>query len=215
MKKLSLGLLATFLFTGCSNKKEEVYFEGTILYTHNIKLKTDKLRMSYLDSIIGSKAFLYYKNGSYYEIYDKGFPLEEIYNVSENKIYFKKNLSDTLFWSDCKEPPKPMERYEINKGKEVINGITCDEYITYYKNKTVTFYFNPDSFKIDPAWYKDFTVGNKNVNSERMGAMYIRYVMEYPDFIVSITASEITKKPINDSLVKIKPGRIIVKDPNF
>lgn len=215
MKKLSLGLIVIILLIGCSSEKKEDYFEGTIIYTHNIQLKTDKVRMSYLDSMIGNKALLYYKNGSYYEIYDKGFPIEEIYDVNTNKIYFKKNLSDTLFWSDCNEPPKPMEKYEINKGKVVINGITCDEYITYYKNKTVSFYFNPDSFKINPAWYKNFTVGNKNVNSERMGAMYLKYVMEYPDFIVSITATEINRRPIDDSLVKIKPGRILVKDPHF
>ena len=76
------------------------------------------------------------------EKYDKGIMLEQLYNKHDNKVYIKEDESDTLHWLDCGVPGQKMLKFEINPKKEVILGIECDELVTYYPNKTVSFYFS-------------------------------------------------------------------------
>ena len=124
--------------------------------------------------------------------------LEQTFNKADNKTYVKKKLdSGTLYWFDCGTPAQPMLLFEINKHKEKILGIDCDELITCYNNKTVTFYYNSDTLKINPNWYKNFTHSNKNSNEAKMKAVYLKYKIEYADFIATVTATSIIPRKIN------------------
>jgi hypothetical protein len=210
-KLLILGLVVSSCSTDSQTKKIQ-YFEGNIKFKNEYFIKTDKVTADYLDKIFGKTADLYFKEGNYLEIYDKGFMLEQLYRVPDNKNYIKRNGSDSLFWYSCSVPEKKMIKYEINPKKEKILGIECDEYITYYDNKTVTFYYNSDTLKINPEWYSRFTLTNKNINTSRMKAMYLKFKIEYPDFWFTVTATSITHKKIENKIFDIKQNTILIQD---
>jgi len=181
-------------------------------FKNEYRIKTDKVTPEYMDKIFGKTADLYFKEGNYLEIYDGGFMLEQLFRKSDNKYYIKKNASDSLFWYDCGKPGQKMLKSEINPKKETILGILCDEYITYYDNKTVTFYYNSDTLQIDPDWYSKFTLTNKNINAHRMKAMYLKFKIEYPDFLFIVTATSINPGIIEDKTFDIKSVTILVND---
>ena len=210
-KIIILGLVMSSCSTN-SQTKETKYFEGNMKFKNEYSIKTDKVTPEYLDKIFGKTADLYFKEGNYLEIYDGGFMLEQLYRKADNRNYIKKNQSDSLFWYSCATPGQKMVKYEINPNKETILGILCDEYITYYDNKKVTFYYNKDTLKINPEWYYPFTLTNKNVNTSRMKSAYLKFKIEYADFLFTVTATSITHKKIDDKIFDLKPNAILIKD---
>jgi len=213
-KIIILGLI----MSSCSSNSQTSvtkYFEGNMKFKNEYVIKTDKVTPKYLDNVLGKTADLYFKEGNYIEYYDGGFMLEQLYRQADNRNYIKKNSSDSLFWYTCATPGQNMIKYEINPKKETILGILCDEYITYYDNKTVTFYYNSDTLKINPDWYSKFTLTNKNINVTRMKSMYLKFKIEYRDFYFTVTATSITPKKIDNKTFDIKPTAIVIKDPLY
>lgn len=208
--------IAIFFIAACSLKRKTAevtnYFEGYINYKTGFILKTDKPDTAYLFKAYGRTANLAFKEGNYLETYDAGFMLDQLYNKKDNKTYIRKNLSDTLYWYDCGTPGQKMLRFEINPRKEKILGIDCDELITYYDNRTVSYYFNPDTLKIDPEWYKRYVAFNKYENSRRMKSIYLKYKVEYPDLIVTVTATAITNKKIDDTVFSVPGNKILIEE---
>ena len=105
-----------------------------------------------------------------------------------------------------------MLHFKINPKKEKILGINCDELITYYANKTVSFYFNSDTLKINPDWYKSFTLSNKNLNTQKMKSLYLKYKIEYPDFIATVTATSILWQTIDNKIFSAPTNKILIED---
>ncbi|MEO8149296.1 MAG: hypothetical protein ABI723_16745 [Bacteroidia bacterium] len=182
------------------------------MYKNAYVIKTNKVDSAYLDKIFGKTADLYFKEGNFLEKYDGGFMLKQLYNKKENKTYIKRNQSDTLYWFDCGKAAQKMLKLEINPKKEKILGIDCDELVTYYNNKTVSFYFNSDTLKINPEWYKDFTLSNKNLTTQKMKAVYLKYKIEYPDFYFTVTATSISKQKIDDNIFSVPKDKILIED---
>lgn len=216
MKNKMTSILFGFsVIVACSSimkPNDKDYFEGKIMYKNEYIIKTDKVDSTYLDKIFGKTANLSFKEGNYLELYDGGFMLEQLYNKHDNKTYYKKNQSDTLYWFDCGMPEQKILKFEINPKKEKILGIDCDELVTYYDNKTVSFYFNPDTLKINPDWYKNFTISNKNLNTQKMKAVYLKYKIEYADFIATVTATSIIRQKIDDELFSVPNNKILIED---
>ena len=105
-----------------------------------------------------------------------------------------------------------MLKFEINPKKEKVLEIECDELVTYYDNKIVSFYFNPDTLRIDPNWYKHFTTANKNFNSQKMKSIYLKYKAEYPDFIVTVTATSLKWQELENKLFLVPKNKILIED---
>lgn len=213
--KVIFALLVFTISLACSSSqkdKSNEYFEGIITFKNEYILKTGKVDSAYLKKIFGKNAKLTFKQGNYLESYDGGIFVEQIYIQNENRTYVKENQSDTLLWYACNRPGDKMLRSEINRKKEIILGIVCDELVNYYPKKTVRYYFNSDTLKIDPDWYRNFTDFNKNINASKMKAVYLKYSLEYPDFIVSTVATSITWKRIENSIFSISKNKILIED---
>jgi hypothetical protein len=209
-----LGLMIS-LAVSCSLiglKNEKKYFEGRIIYKSEYFAKTNKVDTSNLVNVFGRTTELYFKNGNYLEKYDKGFWLEQLFIRANNKIYVKKNLSDTLFWINCEEPGRKILKSEIIRKKEKIAGIECDELITYYDGKKISFYFNSDTLRINPDWYSNYKFANKDVNSKKMKAIYLKYKMENADLIITVTATSISHQKIEDDLFIIPADKILAEE---
>lgn len=187
------------------------YFEGKITYRNEYIIKNKKVDSVTLAKAFGKTATLLFKNGNYLERYDDGSMMEQLYNRHDNKVYIKQDESDTLYWFDCGIQGQKMLKFEIIPHEEKILGIDCDELVTYYKNKTVSFYFNPDTLNINPEWYKEFTAYNKHFNTGKMKSLYLKYKIEYPEFTVTVTATSITNQVISDSLFSVPKSKILIE----
>ena len=208
----SLGIS---IITACSSRiksEDKDYFEGRILYKNEYVVKTNKVDSDFLNKMGGKTADLYFKEGNYLEKYDSGFMLEQLYRQKENKVFLRLDNSDTLHWYYCDKPGQKIVKSEINPKKEIILGIPCDELTTYYDDKIVSFYYNSDSLRINPDWYKDFTSNNKNLNSQKMKAVYLKYKIERPDFIVTVTATSISRQKIDDNIFRVPENKILIQD---
>jgi hypothetical protein len=215
MRKCLKFVLPMFaLVSACSNEQKDPvhYFEGKITFENEFVIKTDKVDRRYLEELFGLRTESFMKEGNFFERYDGGYMLEQVYLKEENRTYYKKDHSDTLYWLDASLPGQKIIKVEINPKKEKILGIDCDEMITYYANKTVSYYFNSDTLRINPDWYKDFTSTNKNLNSRRMKAVYLKYKIEYTDFIATVIATSISHQKIKDELFVIPEHRFLVED---
>ena len=207
-----LGLIVLFACSLRSGKVDTKYFEGKVFFKNAYIIKTNKVDFVYLDKIFGKTAELSFKEGNFLEKYDAGFMSSQLYNRHDNKTYINRNQTDTLHWFDCGQPGQKMLHFKINPKKEKILGINCDELITYYANKTVSFYFNSDTLKINPDWYKSFTLSNKNLNTQKMKSLYLKYKIEYPDFIATVTATSILWQTIDNKIFSAPTNKILIED---
>ena len=92
-------------------------------------------------------------------------------------------------------------------------GITCNELKIWYKDKTRSYYYNPDYLKLNKAWFKDFTTFNKNFTTEKMGTLFLQYKMElYNKGSMFITATDISEEEIDDKEFKLPEHKILAKD---
>ena len=213
--KLATLLLGLIVLIACSSHTattDSKYFEGKLTFKNTYIIKTDKVDSTYLDKIFGKTAETFFKEGNYFEKYDGGFMLWQLYNRYENKTYTNQNQIDTLHWFSCKQPGQKILNTEINPKKEKILGIDCDELVIHYTNKTVYYYFNSDTLKINADWYKDFSYLNKNSNTQKMKSIYLQYKLEYPDFIATVTATSISWQIIDDKIFSAPTDKVLIED---
>jgi hypothetical protein len=222
MRNVLLPVLAMFtLVFACATRPESKtrvrpgaeYFEGRITYRYDMETKSDTISQAALEELFGSTAELYFKEGNYLEIYEGGYMKEQLYNRKTNKVYFTdKYKGDTVFRVDAGKPGDEILRQELHPEKEKILNIECDELVLYYANKTISIYYNSDSLQINPDWYSNYTSYNKNIISRKMGALYLKYRMEYPGYIATLTATSILWQKIDDKFFKVPGEKILVKD---
>lgn len=215
MKILYKLFISVFLLSSiisCSNNKESDLFQGVITYENNFVPKTKNYSIEALQTIFGKKSTLFFKEGNYLQKYDQGVILEQIYNKEENKIYVKKNLADSLFWTDCAKNNDQIIDFKIEKKSEIILNTNCDKLIIHYKDKTITYFFNGENLKIDPNWFSNYKYANRYKIAQLMKTLYYKCVIEYQDFIVTITATSIVEKELDDALFEISDNKILVED---
>jgi hypothetical protein len=206
-----VGLITLLACTSRTSTTKN-YFEGKLTFKNTYIIKTNKVDSTELDKIFGKTAETLFKEGNFLEKYDGGFMLWQIYNKYDNKNYVNRNQLDTVYWFDCGQKPQKIIRSEINFKKEKILGIECDELITYYDDKIITYYFNPDTLKINPEWYKEHTYSNKDINAKKMKSIYLKYKIEYPDMIFIVTATSIEWQSINDTLFFLPKNTILIEE---
>jgi hypothetical protein len=208
-----MAFLILILSACSSNNKptESSYFEGKIVYRISAESKSPKINAEELLKLSGDSSVFYFKEGNYRQFYDADGLLEEYYIQKDNRGYIKKNNSDSLFWYDRAKANGEIIKFVLNKKKEKILGIECDELITTYNNKTKTYYFNPDSLKINKDWFHDFNYTNKNFVTQQTGALFLKCKMEYPEVIFTITATSVSHEKVNDKMFEIPQNVVLIE----
>ncbi len=210
--------LSTFLlFFGsiaCSNEHKPPnpkYFEGTVTYKGDFIRKTDKYDSATLALLTVQTTTLYTKEGNYLVIVESGITTRLLYRNKENKVYRQRFNSDSVYWSRCDQPGQKILKIEKKSNVESILGIECDEFKVFYENRTVTCYYNPDTLKSNPDWYKNSTSYNENIYSSEMKSLNLKSVIEYKDFVIIQTAININGQKLDDTLFEI-PKKPLVED---
>jgi hypothetical protein len=218
MKRKSIMIFifaGIILITGCNSsatKNNNNYFEGKLTYDISYIPTTSSADTAFLKAFVAKGAEMSFKEGSYNEIFYGGGIRQEIYNQKENRDYNLLDSKDTLYWLDCsKKSPEPVQ-VQINKKKKTILGIECDELVFSYPSKTIRYYFNSDTLKIDPDWYKNFTFQNKSMQMQKMGSLYLGIEMEYPDFIITWTTVKIQPQKIDEKEFIIPKSKMLKEE---
>ena len=187
------------------------YFEGIILYKSDFIKKTNKFDSATLALISGRPNTFYTKEGNFLTTIENGITTRLLYRKDQNKFYREKFNSDSVYWTRCDQPGQKILKFTKTSKVEKILGIECDELKVYYENKTVSYYYNSDTLKLNPEWHKKFTFYNQNFYSQEMKSYYLKSVVELKDFISIETATKISAQKISDNVFKI-PNKPLVED---
>lgn len=210
-------VMLTGFSMSCGQKEKQQpsgdYFEGVIYRDVQITPKTTKYSKEDLDRLAGNGVIDYYKEGNYYELTGNEFSDYSFFQAKTNRRYDKRANNDTLFWTDAAQPAQKLLKYEITPKKERVLGVLCDELKLYFEKKTNSAYYNSDSLKTNPAWYKERTMFNEDFMYSISRSHYYKYVSENEHYTLTITAKKIVHKKIDDDLFIPKGPE--AKDPYF
>jgi hypothetical protein len=204
-------LIPFLLFLICCNNKTSTpkYFEGKVVYQNSARSKDSNIKSEDIIRLSGNFSSFYFKNGNYKQLYDAQGLKEELYIQKSNTLYLSSNNTDTFSKHEASIPGDTIEQYILNKNKETILGISCDELIVRDKKKTMTYYFNSDSLKINPEWFSKYTELNKNFTTKKMGALFLKCKIELPELIFEITATKIVHERLDDAIFELPQNAII------
>jgi hypothetical protein len=206
----SIWISLVFLLLG-TGKSENNYFEGWIKYNHDLILKSTNIDSIELKKFLGTGSTLYFKERNYLHTYDGSLFIQDSYRKDENRAYFKKNKSDTSFWIDCGTPGDEIIEFSFTPRKEEILGMVCDELKIYYKEKIVCDYYNSDSLKINPDWFKNFIKDGQNQIDQKEKAICLKHKTEYAGFIVIETAISFSREKIDEKIFKLSSKEILIE----
>jgi hypothetical protein len=215
MNSIILSASLLFLFNiyctdrDASNPKN--YFEGTVKYKGDFLRKTNKYDSTTLALIVGNFSTVYVKEGDYLVTIDNGLTTRTLYRKRENKFYRERFNSDTVYWTRCDTPAPKIVKFTKRSKAENVLGIDCDELKIYYDNRTVTYYYNSDTLRSNPDWFKGATAYNENFSAQEMKSVSLKTVIEYTDFTATQTAIRITNQKLNNTLFDI-PKKPLVED---
>jgi hypothetical protein len=208
--KNTLFLLPLILILFSFNLNNQKYFEGTIKYRYDFVIKNDKISIDRLKDFFGTSIEFYFKEGNFLEKYNKGVLKEQLYRMKDHRLYFRNATSDTVNYSNTLLSGKKILNTEINLEKDTILGIVCHELVIDYDDYKFTLYFNRD-YAIDPDWYLDYKRNGRDVYSKIIKSIYLKFKLEYKDFILVGTATEINRKKLDDSVFDLKKQEVLIE----
>jgi hypothetical protein len=217
LSKLFFLITILLIIAACMPSKKNNgnnYFEGEINYKCEYVAKNTPADTVELVKKLGNGANFCFKEGNHLETYVNSAVLAtEVYNKKTNKLYINEHQTDTLHWVDCSDDAGgKMLKFELHPKAEKILGIDCDELVTYYENKIVHDYYNPETLRTNPDWFSKFKLYNKDWTQRKMAALFLKHKIEFRTFTMIITATTIKEQTINDSLFTVPKSRVMIKE---
>ena len=123
-------------------------FEGKITYQNTYTSKIPNATSEQFNMMMGTTQEYYIKDGNYKSSTNGTFSQWQLYVPTENRLYNKMAISDTLLWNDGNSNPDEVVSYEIKKNQAEILGYKCDALIVQTKTGKATYYFSK-KIKID------------------------------------------------------------------
>ncbi len=192
-------------------KVEAQPFEGEVIYENSYTSKIPSISSEELSNMMGTTYEYYIKNDKYKSVTNGNFAQMQVYIPSENRLYSKLSVSDTLHWSDGNNNMDEAISYEIKKNQAEILGYKCNALIVLTKTGKSTYYFSK-KIKVDPELYKNHRYGNWNLIMAQTKSLPLKIETEKPQFTMVSTAVEITEMELEDSFF-ILPNVPIKKSP--
>ena len=199
IKLIQVSLLA-FLLT--SNIKAQS-FEGKIMYSNNYQSKVPNYSSEQLNNLMGTQQVYVIKGNNYKSAFNGAFIKLQMYRGDENKSYTLTGKNDTLYCEDYNTNKDEAVKYELQKNKETVLGITCDVLIVEAKKSKTYFYFN-SKYSINPELFKGHNYGNWYYTISKTKALPLKIVFENEQFIMTSLATEITPMKFEDNVFEIQ-----------
>jgi hypothetical protein len=207
---MSTFFSADFFGGGKRLGEPQKYFEGKIYYQHIFRAKTGSCKINMPKRLFGTASKLSFKEGNYRHDYAGGIFEFDIYNKVDNKLYLKKRDNATIYWIDCSLPGKEIKNSKIFPKTENVMGIDCDQVIIEYEKDVSIQYYNPDSFAIDPSWFKDFKLNGQNLIDEKARSISLKAENEFSDYFMISTATKVKRRKIDERIFQVSANSINV-----
>lgn len=197
--KTKKALLLFILFLIVLAGIEAQSFEGKITYQNTYKSKLPSVSSEQFTAMMGNTQEYFIKSDKYKSVTNGSFSQWQLYVPSENRLYSKMSISDTLLWSDGSVNPDPMVSYEIKKGQGEVLGYKCDALVVKTKMGQVTYYFSK-KIKVDASLYRNHEYGNWALLTGQANSLPLKIEMETPQFTLVSEAIEVKDMELEDSL---------------
>lgn len=185
-------------------------FEGKITYANDYQSKLANLKSEQLNAMMGTKQDYYIKGSNYKSVFNGAFTKMQLYKASENKSYTLTEKNDTLYWEDYSINKDEAVKYELQKNKETVLGITCDVLIVEAKKSKTYFYFN-SKYSVNPELFKQHNYGNWFYTISKTKALPLKTVYETDQFILTSTATEIKEQKLEDNFFELLDKKKVAK----
>jgi len=206
MRYLSI-LALLFLMSSCSK-----YFEGTINYKTEYSNVRAPMTVEMMKEQNGETSVLHFKKGNYLETYDAGEMKSQLFLRKEAKIYWESTYeTNTYYWSRINLNNEEVLDYKITKNKETILGVVCDE-LMLKTNKGEKYYYYNSDYPIKAKWYEGFTDAQKNFASEKMEAMYLKFISKNKFFTTEVIATDIKPGKVSEDIFKLPADAKLINE---
>jgi hypothetical protein len=177
-------------------------FEGKITYQNAYTSKIPNATSEQFTGMMGSIQEYFIKGDSYKSAMNGSYSQWQLYVPTENRLYTKVAVSDTLMWSDGNSNPDEAVKYEMQKSQVEILSYKCDALVVQTKTGKATYYFSK-KIKVDPKLYKNHLYGSWALVIEQTKSLPLKIVMETPQFTLVSTAVEVKKMKIEESILAL------------
>lgn len=187
-------------------------FEGKITYQNTYTSNTPDATSEQFNYIMGTTQEYYIKGNQYKSVTDGMLSQWQLYVPSENRLYSKLTVSDTLLWSDCSNNLNEAVSYELEKDQAEILGYNCDALVVGTKMGKATYYFS-NRIKVDPKLYEDHKYGNWTLLTGQTRSLPLKIEMETPRFNLINVAIEVKEMELEDNFFNL-PDAPSMKSPH-
>jgi len=199
------------IITSLGSAKAQL-FEGKIIYKNEYKSKVENLSSDQFAILMGNTQEYFLKGGYYKSVTNGTLALWQMYNPEENKLYFKMNNVESIFWNDGAVNADNVVKAEINKNALDVMGQMCDELILTCTNGVQKYYFNT-SLQIDWKLFENHKYGNWNEVVSRTKSLPLKAIVENQQFIMTYTSIKIMPMQIDKAIFELPAGIPLVKNP--
>jgi hypothetical protein len=204
-------LAAVFLLPLSSIRAQ--LFEGKVTYMFEIRngdsnnIPDSVFNMMYKDAPNITYTY-YYKDNRFKAVTGYNVANIQIYEPSENRIYYYTEGSEVAFWSEWDEETK-MEKLDRT---ETILGIECSGIVLRTKESETTIY-HVQKYTLDAPKVKEANTWGKFL--EATGSVPLKYIIkgDGAQHITVLTATEITEENLSDEFFKIPKFKHVMKRP--
>jgi len=187
-------------------------FEGKIVYRNSYISKLPQVQDIQFTAMMGSVQEYFIKGGNYKSVTNGTFAQMQFYIQSDNRLYSKFAISDTLFWTDAVNDSDPVSKFSVLKDQEIVMGIRCDAIVIETKSGKATYYFNT-MYAVDPYQYKNHRFGNWAFLMDKIKALPLKIVMENSQFKLVSIATEVKEQELDSNMFKLPDGTVIKPSP--
>lgn len=176
-------------------------FEGFIVYRTEVKSKSEIVSDRAMKNLLamGNQSTVFIKEGNYKQILG---PLTSYYISKDQKVYNKFNNIDTLYYIDYSSDSSVVTKILKSNEKMSISGFDCKS-LTIESNNASHKYFYAPSLYLDPEYDKYNALGNYNVYLKETSSVYLSYVLETKDYVVSTTGIKVKQTSVADSVFEL------------
>lgn len=211
---MTIKILIIALLLNCNlntYSQSNKFFEGTISYRYSFKDAKIPNPEKVLTPYIGLGSTLYFKEGNYRHEYDGGMLEYDLYNRTDNKFYFKKRNSDTLFYNDCSVRGDSILNFVYTPKADTVMNIVCDRLAIEYRDKTEIHYYNSDSISIDPEWFKNFKMDDEYLIDKKEKSIFLKSENDLEYFTVISAAEKVSVSRVDMNKFTIPSNVILVR----
>lgn len=204
--KYFLFISLLLLWSSINLYAQKTSFEGEIIYVAEYVSKQKLISNKSLKSYFGDTIISYIKNGSYYQQYlNSNGPVYMFHQAGDQYLYLKNKLNKKLTRmdctiSDCAELLGTQKKNDVTH----ILGYACNSISIKTSCNQNTFYYAEDLYS-DPSNYSNHVLNFMNVYTKETSSEFLKLVSENDRYITTITAVKVERKPVDDTLFKLKP----------